>query len=85
MKNLLAHFTLLIHHTNKNFYFQVFINPEMKVINNRKISYPEACASVKGYSADVPRFSEIEIKGKKNRFIRTESGTVLESSRFCAA
>ncbi|XP_065091969.1 peptide deformylase, mitochondrial-like [Ochlerotatus camptorhynchus] len=41
----------------------VFINPELKVTNYEKRSFPESCASVKGYSGEVPRFAEILLSG----------------------
>lgn len=39
----------------------VFINPEIKVLDHRKIIFEESCASVTGYSADVPRPHSIEV------------------------
>lgn len=43
--------------------FTVFINPELKVLNfDKKISL-EACASVRGYSAEVPRYYEVQVNG----------------------
>lgn len=43
---------------------KVFINPELRVIDYTKIILPEACESVKGFSADVARYSEVEVTGK---------------------
>uniref|UniRef100_T1IJ36 Peptide deformylase n=1 Tax=Strigamia maritima TaxID=126957 RepID=T1IJ36_STRMM len=43
---------------------KVFINPQMKIINPAKVSFSEACESLRGYSALVPRYHEIEISGK---------------------
>ncbi|XP_062565483.1 peptide deformylase, mitochondrial-like [Armigeres subalbatus] len=41
----------------------VFINPELKVTNYEKINFPESCASVKGYSGEVPRYGEVVLSG----------------------
>ncbi|GLV41069.1 uncharacterized protein CBL_04593 [Carabus blaptoides fortunei] len=43
--------------------FTVLINPELRVIDYTKIILSEACESVKGFSADVPRYSEVEVTG----------------------
>ncbi|XP_046397618.1 peptide deformylase, mitochondrial-like [Ischnura elegans] len=49
------------------FPFKVFINPGIKVLDYTKISFPEACESVKGFSAVVPRFSEVLVTGLNER------------------
>ncbi|XP_058460258.1 peptide deformylase, mitochondrial-like isoform X2 [Malaya genurostris] len=41
----------------------VFINPELKVTNFEKKIFPEACQSVRGYSAEVPRYSGVLLRG----------------------
>jgi peptide deformylase len=46
------------------FISQVFINPELKIINYEKVCFPEACESVRGFSADVPRYREVLVTGK---------------------
>ncbi|XP_041970306.1 peptide deformylase, mitochondrial-like [Aricia agestis] len=43
--------------------FTVFINPTLKVVDYKKVIYPEACESVKSFVADVARYNEVEIKG----------------------
>ncbi|KAK2588542.1 hypothetical protein KPH14_006321 [Odynerus spinipes] len=40
---------------------QVFINPTMKTIDHKMISFPESCASFLGYNAVVPRAKAVEI------------------------
>lgn len=35
----------------------------MTVTNHSKTSYVESCESVRGYSAEVPRFDEISLQG----------------------
>ncbi|KAF2347630.1 Peptide deformylase [Trinorchestia longiramus] len=41
----------------------VIINPEMKVISYNKVMRPEQCASLKGYSAVVPRYAAVDVTG----------------------
>ncbi|CAL4060765.1 unnamed protein product, partial [Meganyctiphanes norvegica] len=41
----------------------IIINPKMKVINYEKVSFPEGCLSVIGYSAMVPRYRAVEVTG----------------------
>ncbi|XP_071451081.1 peptide deformylase, mitochondrial-like [Hetaerina americana] len=50
-----------------SFPLKVFINPVMKVLNYTKVSFPEACESVKGFSALVPRFLEVRVTGLNER------------------
>ncbi|XP_015109943.1 peptide deformylase, mitochondrial [Diachasma alloeum] len=40
----------------------VFINPKMKILDYHTNSYPEACASVFGYIAHVPRAKSVQIE-----------------------
>lgn len=40
---------------------QVFINPTMKILDHRLISFPESCESIRGYEGVVPRAKMIEI------------------------
>ncbi|KAJ8942698.1 hypothetical protein NQ314_010022 [Rhamnusium bicolor] len=44
-------------------YLHVVINPEVKILDYSKIIFPEACESVKGFFADVPRYRALELKG----------------------
>lgn len=43
------------------FPFTVFINPEVKVLDHKKIIYEEGCASVYGFNAEVPRSSSVQV------------------------
>ncbi|CAH2323969.1 peptide deformylase, mitochondrial [Pelobates cultripes] len=45
------------------FPLKVFINPEMRVLDNRTLSFPEGCRSIHGFSAVVPRYYAVEISG----------------------
>lgn len=45
------------------FPLKIFINPTMRILDSRKISYPEGCSSIHGFSAVVPRYHSVEISG----------------------
>ncbi|KAM8946451.1 peptide deformylase, mitochondrial [Pelodytes ibericus] len=45
------------------FPLQVFINPEMQVLDHRTLSFPEGCSSIHGFSAVVPRYYAVDISG----------------------
>ncbi|KAI4493203.1 hypothetical protein M0802_009620 [Mischocyttarus mexicanus] len=40
---------------------QVFINPTIRIVDHKLVFFPELCASVRGYTAVVPRAREVEI------------------------
>jgi len=42
---------------------QVWINPELKVLDHVTVTHNESCASFKGYTADVPRFNRVLLTG----------------------
>lgn len=46
-----------------SFNFQIVINPVIKVTNFEKKVYPEGCASICGYTGDVPRYYEVLLSG----------------------
>ena len=46
------------------FITQVFINPKLTVVSYEKVLFPEACESVRGFSADVARYREVLVTGK---------------------
>jgi peptide deformylase len=46
------------------FITQVFINPKLTVVNYEKVLFPEACESVRGFSADVARYREVLVTGR---------------------
>lgn len=46
-----------------NYHLQVLINPTMKVTDYEKRTFAETCASVTGYSAEVPRYNAVELSG----------------------
>ncbi|XP_065156281.1 peptide deformylase, mitochondrial-like [Atheta coriaria] len=47
----------------KEFDFQIFINPVVKVTDYTKILFPESCESVRGFWAEVPRYQAITLQG----------------------
>jgi len=52
-----------------NFIIQVFINPKLTVVSYEKVLFPEACESVRGFSADVARYREVLVTGRWCRWI----------------
>lgn len=42
----------------------VFINPELRVLDGRTALFQEACESISGFSASVPRYLSVEVSGK---------------------
>uniref|UniRef100_A0A8C6US93 Peptide deformylase n=1 Tax=Neogobius melanostomus TaxID=47308 RepID=A0A8C6US93_9GOBI len=44
---------------------RVFVNPQMRVLDGRTVVFQEACESLSGFSAAVPRYISIEVSGMK--------------------
>lgn len=42
---------------------KVFINPTIEVKDFKKVVFPEACESLRGLSALVPRYKSVQVKG----------------------
>ncbi|XP_029953032.1 peptide deformylase, mitochondrial [Salarias fasciatus] len=42
---------------------RVFINPKLRVLDGRTVLFQEACESISGFSATVPRFLSVEVSG----------------------
>ncbi|CAN2389423.1 Polypeptide deformylase [Pristimantis euphronides] len=45
------------------FPLKIFINPTMRILDSRKLTFPEGCGSIHGFSAIVPRCYSVEISG----------------------
>uniref|UniRef100_A0A8C4Y528 Peptide deformylase n=2 Tax=Gopherus evgoodei TaxID=1825980 RepID=A0A8C4Y528_9SAUR len=45
------------------FPLKVFVNPAMRVLDSRLVSFPEGCASIAGFAACVPRFQAVQVSG----------------------
>lgn len=45
------------------FPLRVFVNPSLRVLDSRLVSFPEGCESVAGFLACVPRFQAVQISG----------------------
>lgn len=41
----------------------VVINPEIKILDFKKIHFSESCESIKGFWADVPRYRKLQLTG----------------------
>lgn len=48
---------------SSNFHLKTFINPVLKVTNFNIKTFPEGCASVCGYVADVNRYEAVQLSG----------------------
>lgn len=42
---------------------KVFVNPQVRVLDGRTVVFQEACESLSGFSAAVPRFVSVEVSG----------------------
>lgn len=42
---------------------RVFVNPQMRVLDGRTAVFQEACESISGFSAAVPRYLSVEVSG----------------------
>ncbi|XP_029992438.1 peptide deformylase, mitochondrial [Sphaeramia orbicularis] len=42
---------------------RVFINPQLRVLDGRTLLFQEACESISGFSAAVPRYLSVEVSG----------------------
>ncbi|XP_007992005.2 peptide deformylase, mitochondrial isoform X2 [Chlorocebus sabaeus] len=45
------------------FPLRVFVNPNLRVLDSRLVTFPEGCESVAGFLACVPRFQAVQISG----------------------
>ncbi|XP_071397358.1 peptide deformylase, mitochondrial [Centroberyx affinis] len=42
---------------------RVFVNPQLRVLDGRTMLFQEACESISGFSATVPRYVSVEVSG----------------------
>uniref|UniRef100_A0ACB8EAX6 Uncharacterized protein n=2 Tax=Sphaerodactylus townsendi TaxID=933632 RepID=A0ACB8EAX6_9SAUR len=45
------------------FPLRVFVNPTLRVLDARLLSFPEGCRSLPGFSAAVPRYQAVLVEG----------------------
>ncbi|KAH1181341.1 hypothetical protein KIL84_005067 [Mauremys mutica] len=45
------------------FPLKVFVNPALRVLDSRLVSFPEGCASIAGFAACVPRYQAVQVSG----------------------
>ncbi|XP_054271854.1 peptide deformylase, mitochondrial-like [Macrosteles quadrilineatus] len=43
--------------------YTVWINPTLKVLDYSKVTFPEGCESMRGYSAEVARYTRVQLSG----------------------
>ncbi|XP_015237965.1 peptide deformylase, mitochondrial [Cyprinodon tularosa] len=46
---------------------RIFVNPELRVLDSRTVLFQEACESISGFSATVPRYRSVEVSGLNER------------------
>lgn len=42
---------------------RIFVNPQLRVLDGRTVLFQEACESISGFSATVPRHLSVEVSG----------------------
>uniref|UniRef100_A0A4W6EUR7 Peptide deformylase n=2 Tax=Lates calcarifer TaxID=8187 RepID=A0A4W6EUR7_LATCA len=42
---------------------RIFVNPQMRVLDGQTVLFQEACESISGFSATVPRYLSVEVSG----------------------
>ncbi|KAG7231073.1 hypothetical protein INR49_025103 [Caranx melampygus] len=42
---------------------RIFVNPQLRVLDGRTVRFQEACESISGFSATVPRYLSVEVSG----------------------
>lgn len=42
---------------------RIFVNPQLRVLDGQKVLFQEACESISGFSATVPRYRSVEVSG----------------------
>lgn len=42
---------------------RIFVNPQLRVLDGRTVLFQEACESISGFSASVPRYVSVEVSG----------------------
>lgn len=72
---------------------KVFINPQLRVLSGHTVTFQEACESISGFSASVPRYTSVEVSGDKSNVLFTPlypgqslhrlSGTPVHSMSAC--
>ncbi|TFK03901.1 tyrosine-protein phosphatase non-receptor type 13 [Platysternon megacephalum] len=45
------------------FPLKVFVNPALRVLDPRLVSFPEGCESIAGFAACVPRYQAVQVSG----------------------
>ncbi|XP_061678472.1 peptide deformylase, mitochondrial-like [Syngnathoides biaculeatus] len=47
---------------------RIFVNPELRVLDWQTVLFQEACESISGFSATVPRYLSVEVSGTAFKF-----------------
>ncbi|KAM6936782.1 peptide deformylase, mitochondrial [Xenentodon cancila] len=46
---------------------RIFVNPQLRILDGRTVLFQEACESISGYSATVPRYLAVEVSGMNEK------------------
>nr|XP_046249802.1 peptide deformylase, mitochondrial [Scatophagus argus] len=46
---------------------RVFVNPQLRILDGRTVVFQEACESISGFSATVPRYLSVEVSGLNDK------------------
>ncbi|KAG8012889.1 Peptide deformylase [Nibea albiflora] len=46
---------------------RIFVNPQLRVLDGRTVLFQEACESIAGFSATVPRYLSVEVSGQNEK------------------
>ncbi|XP_028306055.1 peptide deformylase, mitochondrial [Gouania willdenowi] len=49
----------------------IFVNPQLRVLDGRTVRFQEACESISGFSATVPRYLAVEVSGLNEKGVAT--------------
>lgn len=48
---------------------RIFVNPQLRILDGRTVLFQEACESITGFSAAVPRYLSVEVSGRPAKSI----------------
>ncbi|XP_047238170.1 peptide deformylase, mitochondrial isoform X1 [Girardinichthys multiradiatus] len=55
---------------------RIFVNPELRVLDSRTVLFQEACESISGFSATVPRYLSVEVSGTFVKYTQDKFGFI---------
>lgn len=61
---------------------RIFVNPQLRVLDGQTVIFQEACESISGFSATVPRYISVEVSGNLSLWRDAVFLCVLRCCRF---